>query len=126
MKTRVLLFLVFVVTLSAAGTLITVLFNAAPNTREIVALLYAAMLCTVFGLVFFALYGVSALKFQGIPDWHSTVAAMRVGLVASIFFVVLLAIQSVQLLNTATFIILIILAIAGELMLRKRLILKKK
>lgn len=126
MKTRVLLFLLFVVTLSAAGTLVTVLFNTAPNTREVIALLYTAFLCTVFGLVFFTLYGISALRFQGIPDWHSTVAAMRIGLVTSIFFVVLLAIQSVQLLNTATFIILIILAIAGELMLRKRLILNKK
>jgi hypothetical protein len=126
MKTRVLLFILFVATLSAAGTLVTVLFNTAPNTREVIALFYTALMVTVFGLVFFTSYGVSALRFQGIPDWQSTVAAMRIGLVASVFLAILAAIQSVQLLNTATFIILIILAIAGELILRKRLILKNK
>lgn len=125
MKTRVLLFLLFVVTLFAAGTLVTVLFNTAPNTREIIALFYTALFCTVFGLIFFTSYGVAALRYQGLPDWHSTVASLRLGLVGGLFVGILSAIQSVQLLNTATFIILIILAVAGELMLRKRLAVKK-
>lgn len=126
MKTRVLLFLLFVVTLSSAGTLVTVLFNTVPNTREVIALFYTALALTIFGLVFFTAYGIAALRFQGLPDWHSTLAALRLGLVLGLFVVVMSAIQSVQLLNVATFIILIILAIAGDLMLRKRLQLKKK
>lgn len=125
MKTRVLLFLLFVVTLFAAGTLVTVLFNTAPNTREVIALFYTALVCTVFGVIFFTSYGVAALRYQGLPDWHSTVAALRLGLVGGMFVGIMAAIQSVRLLNTATFIILVILAVAGELMLRKRLAIKK-
>ncbi len=126
MKTRVLLFLLFVVTLSAVGTLIALLFNSTPTTKEIIGLFYLALGATAFGLVFFALYGASALRLQAIPDWQSTLSALRIGLIAGVFIPILLAIQSVELLNVATFIILVLLAVASELMLRRKLLILKK
>lgn len=120
MKTRVLLFLLFVITLVAAGTLITVVFNSAPNTGEIIALFYLSLIGTIFGLVFFALYGFRALRFQAIPDWQSTLWALRMGAITGVLTAVMLAIRSVRLLNLATFIILIILALMSELMMRRR------
>lgn len=126
MKTRVLLFLLFVTTLIAGGTLITVLFNTAPTTTEIILLFYCSLTTTVFGLVFFALYGLAALRFQGLPDWQSTISALRIGVIAGVFSAILLAIQSVSFLNLATFIIVLILALACELMLRRRLIVGKR
>ncbi len=126
MKTRVLLFLLFVATLIAGGTLVTVLFNTAPTTTEIILLFYCALTVVIFGLVFFTIYSLAALRFQGLPDWQSTVSALRIGVIAGIFSAVLLAIQSVSFLNLATFVIVLILALACELMLRRRLVVGKR
>lgn len=126
MKTRVLLFLLFVIVIASAGTLITVIFNTAPNTREIVGLFYLSLIGTLFGLVFFPLYGFWALRFQAVPDWQTTLSALRIGLISGTFAAIALAIRSVELLNVATVIILIILSVFAELMSRKRLQFSKK
>ena len=126
MKTRVLLFLLFVIVLSSAGTLVTVLFNTAPNTREVIGLFYLALIGTLFGLVFFPMYGFWALRFQGLPDWQTTLQALRVALIIGVLGAVALAIRSVELLNVATVIILVVLAIFVELMSRRKIALFKK
>lgn len=126
MRTKVLLFLLFVITLSALGTLVTVIFNTAPTTREIIALFYLSLIISVFGLTFFAIYGFAALRMQAIPDWQSTLGAFRLGAIVGVFSAITLAIQSVKLLNVATFVILLILALASELILRRRALILKK
>ena len=120
MKTRVLLFLFFTITIFALGTVISILFNTAPTSREIIALLYFALFTTIFGVVFFAVYSFHYLRQQAIPSWQSTLTAVRLGLVIGLLVDILLAIRSVNLLNTATFIILVLIAVAAELLLRKR------
>jgi|GEM_PF-1911798 len=124
MKTRVLLFLLFTITVFAIGTLVTVLFNTTPSSTGVVALFYTSFFATLFGLIFFSVYGLAYLRLQAIPNWQSTLTALRLGVVGSTLFSVLLAIRSVNLLNLATFIILVILAVAAELVMRKRSIQK--
>ncbi|QQG50108.1 MAG: hypothetical protein HZB70_00790 [Candidatus Berkelbacteria bacterium] len=126
MKTKVLLFLIFAVTIFALGTVVTVLFNTAPTSADVIALFYLALLVAVFGIIFFATYSFHYLKLQAIPSWQSTIGAMRLGLVGGLLIIALLAIRSVDYLNTATFIVLFLLAIATELILRKRTVLKLK
>ncbi len=120
MKTRVLLFFLFSVTVFAVGTLITVLFNTAPATSEVIALFYTSLLLTVFGLVFFLIYGLASLRFQAIPDWRTTTGAFRMSGITAVLTAVILGIQSVSLLNAATLIILVLLAAAAELLLRRK------
>lgn len=124
MKTRVLLFLIFAIMVFALGTVVTVLFNTAPTSNDIVALFYISLFCTLFGITFFAVYSVSYLRLQALPDWQSTASALRLATVLAALISALLLIRSVNLLNAATFIILIILAVASELILRRRSALK--
>lgn len=126
MKTRVLLFILFVIVLVCAGTLVTVVFNSAPTTREVIALFYLSLIGTLFGLVFFPLYIFWSLRFQSLPDWQTTQFALRIGVITGVFAAVALAIRSVELLNAATVIILLVLAVFTELISRKRLQFSKK
>jgi hypothetical protein len=120
MKTKALLFLIFAVTVFAFGTLITVLFNTAPIGTNVVALLYISLLTTLFGLIFFATYGFFYLRLQAMPSWQATATALRLGSLGATLLVLSLMIRSLNLLNSLTFLILIILTVATELMMRRR------
>lgn len=126
MKTKVLLFIIFALSVFAIGTVITVLFNTAPTSADVIALFYVALLVTLFGLIFFSVYSFYYLRLQAIPSWQSTVSALRLGLVGALLAVAILAIRSINYLNTATFIVLCLLAVATELVLRKRTVMKLK
>ncbi len=120
MKTKVLIFLIFTISVFAIGTLITVLFNTAPTSRDVIALFYLALFASIFGVAFFINYGFNYLKFQALPSWNSTAGALRLSTVISVLGCVMLSVRSVKLLNWITFVILIILAVAAELILRRR------
>lgn len=125
MKTKVLLFLLFTLTAFAIGTVVTLLFNTAPTSKEIIALFYISLFATIFGLVFFTIYSFFYLRLQAIPPWLSTVSAIRLGVVTAGLITVLLAVRSVEMLNTATFVILVVLAGVAELLLRRKTMMKK-
>jgi hypothetical protein len=120
MKTRVLLFIIFAVSVFAFGTLVTTLFNTAPIENEVIVMFYLALFVALFGLTFFITYGFYYLRLQATPNWQSTLFALRLGTIAGLLAVILLAIQSVNLLNAATFIILLVLSVVAELIMRRR------
>ncbi len=121
MKTRVLLFSIFTIVVFAIGTTIAVLFNTVPSNSEVIALFYLSLMLTIFGLIFFVTYLFAYLRAQALPGWNQTLSSLRLGAVTGLMIVVLLAIRSVNLLNIPTFIIVLILSIAAELILRRKL-----
>lgn len=126
MKTRALLFFLFTLSVFAIGTVITVLFNTVPTNTEVIALLYLSLFVAVFGAVFFTTYLFSYLRAQALPGWEQTLSSLRLGTVLGAMVITLLAIRSINLLNIPTFIIIVLLTFAAEIMLRRKIRIKAR
>ncbi|MEX0594777.1 MAG: hypothetical protein WD157_01610, partial [Patescibacteria group bacterium] len=87
MKTKVLVFLIFTVTLFAIGTLVTILFNMPPDNRSVLAMFYTCVFLLIFGAVFFIGYGVNHYRFQALPPWQQTASVFRYGALLGLFVV---------------------------------------
>lgn len=120
MKTKALLFSLFTVTLLAVGTLITVFFNTAPTTRDIVWLFYVSLFVSCFGLIFLGLFLANYIKDRSTPPWQTTLANFRYATIGAIFIAVMLALRSHEVLNFASGIVIIIGLIMAELVWRRK------
>lgn len=120
MKTKALLFLLFTLTLFAAGTLVTLLFNLPPAGIKTLTLFYGAIFLLIFGLVFFVGYGVNRYRFQALPPWQQTATVSRYGILLGALTVLSLVVSAYIGLSWPLFIVLIALVVFSEVLWRKR------
>ncbi len=120
MKTKVLLFFLFALTLFAAGTLITLLFNVPPTGWQVLALFYGALFLLIFGLVFFTGYGVNRYRFQALPPWQQTATVSRYGILLGVLTVLCLLVSAYIGLSWPLFIVLLAFIACAELLWRRR------
>lgn len=120
MKTKALLFTLFAVTLFAVGTLVTVFFNTAPTTRDVIWLFYATFLISTFGLMFFGFFIAAYIKNRAIPAWQTTASCFRYAAILAVLFTVLITLNSHQVLNFASALVIIIALGLAELIWRRK------
>lgn len=122
MRTRILLFLTFTITLVSLGLTTTVLFNSAPEGIDVLSLFYGSLFISLFGLVFFAFYLLNYFRNLSIPPWQQTVNALRWAGLAGACCIVLLLLQANRVLNIATLMIVLVAIVLLELVLRRNLL----
>jgi len=121
MRTRVLLFAVFTISLFALGVLITTIFNTAPGPFEVLTLFYISFFLTAFGAIFFTLYLRYYLTAPTvIPGWQQTAASFRIAVLISSLLSIMLALQASKLLNLGTVLVLVVAVVLLELVVRRR------
>lgn len=120
MRTRLLIFCMFSLTLFALATLITLIFNTAPVDYQIISAFYVSAVLSVFGLIFLAAYGFVYLRNQSLPSWRVTSTLFRFSFYAGLLSVMSLLLRSYKLLNFATLMVLITALFLAELFLKKR------
>ncbi len=119
MRTKAVLFTIFAATLFATATFISVIFNTAPTTLGVIILFYASLIITILGLFFLVGYAVSFFKYHSTPPWQVTVSLVRVGIILALSLAVVMALRSYQLMNWATFLVILAISIMAEFMGRK-------
>lgn len=120
MRTKVLIFALFALTLIALGTLVTVIFNTAPATRDVIWLFYVSLWLTVFGLVFFGLFARNFTRNRTTPPWQSTLAAFRYSVVGATLASVLIALNANNLLTIPNALVVFLALGLAELTWRRR------
>ncbi|MEX1052086.1 MAG: hypothetical protein WEC83_01725 [Patescibacteria group bacterium] len=120
MKTKVLLFLLFAVTLFAAGTLLTLIYNVPPSGWRALLSFYGALFLLIFGLVFFVGYGVNRYRFQALPPWQQTATVSRYGILFGLLTVLSLIVSAYIGLSWPLFMVLVALIAFTEILWRKR------
>lgn len=120
MRIKALLFVIFTVFLFALGVLVTTLFNAAPVTPDAVAMFYASLALTIFGLIFFIIFIIVRLQTQITPGLSAIKAMLRQSLVVDILAIALLALKANNVLNWATAIVLTVVALIIGVILKRR------
>lgn len=121
MKTRILLFVIFAVSLFSLGLLLTVLFNSPPKGSNTLLLFYGSFALTITGLAFYAQYITSTItgRIQG-SYWKTILDHLRIAIIVSGTVTIMTLLQANRLLNAATALILIFAAVVAELMLKRR------
>lgn len=120
MRIKALLFVIFTVFLFALGVLVTTLFNTAPVTPDAVAMFYASLSLTLFGLIFFIIFIIVRLQTQIIPGLSAIKAMLRQSLVVDILAIAMLALKANNVLNWATAIVLTVVALIIGVVLKRR------
>ncbi|MDP3993308.1 MAG: hypothetical protein Q8Q05_03815 [bacterium] len=121
MKTKALLFIIFTIFLFALGVLVTTLFNTAPVTLDAVAMLYASLGLTLYGLIFFILIVVVRLQTQVTPGLSTIKSILRLTFVVDALIISLLALKANDVLSWPTAIVLAVVAmIIGVVMKRRK------
>ncbi|MDO8650155.1 MAG: hypothetical protein Q7K33_02475 [Candidatus Berkelbacteria bacterium] len=120
MKVRALLFVIFTVCLFALGVLVTTIFNTAPATNDAVAMFYASLFITLFGLIFFLLIAFTRLQTHVNPGLAALKVMLRFAVITDVLIVALLALKANNVLNWATSIVLVVVAIIIGVVLKKR------
>lgn len=121
MRTRVLLFILFAMTLVSLGGLFAILFNTAPEGSNVLALFYASTFFLIFGLVFFVGYAINYYRYRALPPWQQTSAVFRYGAILGTLVVLNLLISVYVGYSTPLLIILIALGVFGEIVWRKKM-----
>lgn len=129
MRTRILLFFIFAITLFAIGTTVTLLFNSAPENRGIIVGLYVAIYISIFGCMSLAFYGYNRYQYEATPPWKATSASIKYSLLASLFVAIILFLGSKGLLNwfsaITMLIIMAVLALLWNRVTEQKVIRKK-
>lgn len=120
MKIKALLFVIFTIFLFAFGVLVTTLFNTAPVTPDAVAMFYASLALSLFGLIFFVMFVIIRLQTQVYPGLSAIKAMLRQTLVIDILAIALLALKANNVLNWATAIVLTVVAVIIGVILKRR------
>lgn len=120
MKTKVLLFIIFTATLFALGTIITLMFNSAPETGSVLTVFYTAVFTLIFGLVFFGGYWINHSRFQALPPWQQTASVLRYGFLLGLLVVLLILVSAYVGLSVPLFLVLLSLIAFAEILWRKR------
>ena len=120
MKTKILLFSAFTVTLFAIGVDITVLFNTEPTTRDLIWLFYVATFFSLLGLSFLILYYASYLRFRLTPSAQSIGNALRYATLFGLCVAILIALRANNSLSWLVGIIVVGVMIIADLLWRRR------
>lgn len=120
MKSKILIFGLFSVTLFALATTITLLFNTSPDSPKIIVGFFSAIFLTLFGLLYIIFFGFQYLRYRSIAPWQSTLQNIRFSLIGAMTTVVLLLMSAYEIVTPATLIIVLIIAILTELVWRRR------
>lgn len=121
MKTKALLFVIFTIFLFALGVLVTTLFNTAPVTLDAVAMLYASLGLTLYGLIFFMFMVFVRLQTQVTPGLSTIKSLLRLTFVVDALIIILLALKANDVLSWPTAIVLAVVAmIIGVVMKRRK------
>lgn len=102
------------------GGLLTILFNTAPEGRNILMLFYTSLFFLIFGLVFFAGYAINYYRFKALPPWQQTSAVFRYGAILGMLVILNLLVSVYIGYSAALLIILIILGVLAEVVWRKK------
>lgn len=119
MKMRVLLFLIFALTLFAVGALIDILFNTSPGSIKVMVAFYAALFFTLAGLVFFSFYSFIYLHIGNLPSRLSTVLQIRLSIYLALWLSSMLALSAYHLLNIISAIVILATLVIFELSLKQ-------
>lgn len=125
MKTRVIYFIIFTLTLCALGTVLTLLFNWQPKNAEIISAFFLSFFLLVGGGLFMILSLVSYWRYRTTPAWQSTLTSARWSILLAGFLSLALLLRSYRLWNLATGITLAVVFIVLDLLWRRRLNWKK-
>lgn len=120
MKLKVLLFSIFSISLFSLGVLITTISNTAPTSLDVIGMFYVSLFFTLYGIIFFFLLCLAYLRLQAMPPVTQVISLIRLSGLVSLFVIGILAIQSLDLLNIATFLALLAAAVILELVMRRR------
>ena len=119
LRTKVLLFTIFAVTLSAFGLLVTTLFNSAP-THQALWYFYSSGFLTLFGIAFYVLYLIAYFKFNITPDNQSLFSSLRYAFLVGLVVMLIIAIRANNALNwPIAAVILVAIVIVGLLWRRQ-------
>jgi hypothetical protein len=120
MKSKILLFSLFSVTLFALATTITLVFNTAPDSPKLIVGFFASVLVTVFGLIYLLIYGLQYWRYRSVAPWQATLLNLRLSFIGAMTFVALLLMSAYEIVTPATVIIVLIIAVLTELVWRRR------
>lgn len=120
MKTKIIVFSAFTLTLFASATVITTLFNTTPTSRSVLLTFYISSFVAVAGLTFLLTYVVAYAKFRLTPPWQSTLFGLRLSTIVGVLTVLLLLMASYGILSPATTVVVLIIAVLTELVWRRR------
>lgn len=120
MRIKALLFVIFTVFLFALGVLVTTLFNTAPVTPDAVAMFYASLALTLFGLIFFVIFIIVRLQTQITPGLSAIKAMLRLAFIVDALIISLLALKANDVLSWATAIVLAVVAVIVGVVLKRR------
>ena len=120
MKTKSLLFGLFTITIFAFGVMVTVLFNTAPTSTDVIVLFFASLLLTLFGGIFFGLFFTNYLRFRATPPWQSTLMSFRWAAIVSALIVLVVSMKTYGLLTLPVIIIIAVALLLFELLWRRR------
>jgi len=120
MKTKVLRFLIFVVTLFSIGAIITLLYNYPPSEKNILVIFYLSLFFTIFGVVFFVGYGINQWRYQALPPWQQTASVLRISLLLGLLAILIALVSSYIGLSWPLFLVLLALITLIEVFWRRR------
>lgn len=126
MRTKVLLFTIFSATLFAFGAVVSLLFETTPDSRTILLIFYASLFVLIFGVVFFAGYGINYYRFRAVPPWQQTATVFRYGFLLGLLTVLTLLVSAYIGLNWPLFLVLLALITLLEVLWRRRRGVSKK
>jgi len=110
MNPRVLMFIVFTISIFASGVLITTLFNSAPTDKTVVVMFYSSLFLTLYGLIFWLFWFINRIKTGLAPNISLLKTILRLTLIADLLLITLLFLGSNKILNWPIAIILIVVA----------------
>jgi len=110
MNPRVLMFIVFTISIFASGVLITTLFNSAPTDKTVVVMFYSSLFLTLYGLIFWLFWFINRIKTGLAPNISLLKTILRLTLIADFLLITLLFLGSNKILNWPIAIILILVA----------------
>lgn len=110
MNPRVLMFIVFTISIFASGVLITTLFNSAPTDKTVVVMFYSSLFLTLYGLIFWLFWFINRIKTGLAPNISLLKTILRLTLIADLLLITLLFLGSNKILNWPIAIILILVA----------------
>lgn len=124
MKTRVLFFILFTITIISIGGLLYILFNTSPENSNVLTFFYLSIFFLIFGVVFFIGYVINRYRYKALPPWQQTAAVFRYGALIGVFTVLNLLISVYIGYSTPILVILLFLVILSEIIWRKKMAVK--
>ena len=119
MKSRILLFSVFSLSLFAFAVLLTILFNTTPSHPEEIIAFFGSLLFVLFGFITFGFYIFSFYRSKTIPNWSDVLSYVKQSLVLSLGIVLIISLRAYKLINGPSLLILIAGLLIAQFLAKK-------